>query len=245
MMFVDVEYRGTVSQVILYDVWDIADKEVVLPNLVLSEDVGKYVLFTDGTNVLTKLVHKTARYFNTTAGVFYRYDYVTVCRPKTKSSGYSGLRYCDEHFKVRHSTKNEREIAEKFISKQLPSTYPLSKRCRMLIIDKMQDTMKESGIDEKYIVSKLKKEVDSNKNRGADRIEAIKLLARIGGVEIGGMNTLPQKNTPLFAQFNTFTIQDHRRNMIDIPNRRELEKVIEISVEDSQQIQSVEIEDEA
>lgn len=234
MIIVEVPYRGISQEIVLYDIWDVKKEDIVLPPYVLSEDAGKYVLHTDGTNTLSKIHHKRGEYFNTTSGLFNRKDYLCLCRPRVRMSAYSGLLFFDEHIKLRRPNLRERQLADDFIENKFPRNRTLPKRCRLIVLTKLQEKMVSMGIDENYIVEKLKKEVDNTHNRGADRLEAIKILARIGGVEVGGLNTAQNKPPALFAQFNFNTIQDQRRNsgMVSLPDTKQLAEVIDVATED-------------
>jgi hypothetical protein len=81
----------------------------------------------------------------------------------------------------------------------------------MLLVDKLQDASKGKNIDEEWIVDRLYKEAVNSKSRGMERLEAIKILARINGVET-------ERHDPKFVSanvnFNQFTIQDQRRNAV-------------------------------
>jgi len=240
MMVLNLTYRDTIKEIVLLDVWDVTPDQIVLPNLALTEDVGKYVLFTDGSRMLSKLIHKGKKYLFTKANTLYRYDYISKCRPTGSNTQYSGLYSHHEHVSVRRPTQRERELAQEFIEGKTKRKLP--KRCILLVLTKLRERMKAMAVDENYIVDKLKKEVDNSKNRGADRIEAIKILARIGGVEIGGLNTVNNKPPAIFAQFNTLTIQDKRRlgnEVIELPESKELTKAVNAVITDAEVIESV------
>lgn len=234
MMIVEVPYRGISHQIVVYDLWDVKKEDIVLPQYVLSEDAGKYVLHTDGSNTLSKIHHKRGEYFNTTSGVFSIRDYLSLCRPRIKMSAYSGLLFFDEHIKLRRPNLRERQLAEDFVENRFPRNRTLPKRCRLIVLNKLQEKMDAMGIDESYIIEKLKKEADNVRNRGADRLEAIKILARIGGVEVGGLNTAQNKPPALFAQFNINTIQDQRRSsgVSCLPDTKQLAEVIDVACSD-------------
>lgn len=211
MMIVEIVYRGLPQQCALYDTWDVAPEDILTPQEVYSESVGKYALYTDGSRMLARVIHKRGHFFNTSSGLFHKLDYVSVCRPKVKMSGYSGLLFHHEHIKLRRPTEKERQLAHDFINNKYPKNHKLPKRCILIVLKDLQERMKSTFINAEWIIDKLKEEAENPKNRGADRIEAIKILCRVGGVEVGGLNTIQNKPTPLFAQYNNFTIQDQRR----------------------------------
>lgn len=243
MMIVEILYRGIPQQCVLYDIWDIPEEQIVLPHTVLTEDVGKYALYTDGSRMLAKIVHKRGIYFNTLCGLFHKYDYVHICRPKPRMSAYSGLLFHHEHVKLRRPNLKERQTAEAFLAKKLPSNKRLSKRCILLVLQLLQEHMNKKQINEEWIIDKLKKEAENPRNRGADRLIAITMLGRIGGIEMGVATTNKSKSPALFAQFNNYTIQDKRRknaqDTIDLPTRKDLESAIEVlpEIEDAEIIE--------
>ena len=103
--------------------------------------------------------------------------------------------------------------------------------------------MNKKQINEEWIIDKLKKEAENPRNRGADRLTAITMLGRIGGIEMGVATTNKSKSPALFAQFNNYTIQDKRRknaqDTIDLPTRKDLESAIEVlpEIEDAEIIE--------
>lgn len=228
MMYLSVEYRGKHEQVILYDLWDLAeDEEYVTPTeFRYPGDVGKFILYSDGSNMLSKYIHDRGDYIRGSGGLVHKWEYVSICRAKIAWAGYSGLYYAHEHIALRRPNERERRVAEGLLkNKHNPKDF-VTKRVAMLVLKELQKHLFEKDITEEWIIKQLKEEATKPKNRGADRLEAIKMLARIGGVEIGGIGQAPRGQTPLFQQFNIQTIQDQRREEIDIPGRNEIIEIV-------------------
>lgn len=210
MLILEITYNGTITTQVLLDPWDLKKDKILHPNMCMSEDAGKYVLFTDGSRVLAKLNSKSHQYLLTSNGVFYQNEYVLCCKPKKVGSMYSGLMHFDQHLMVHKPSKREQELlTEAFEGKRTSKS--LSPRVYAMLLEKLQTKLAAHGVDEEFIVKQLKDEATNPRNRGADRIEAVKVLARIGGVEVGGMTTTKQA-MPLFGNVqHNITIQDKRR----------------------------------
>lgn len=226
MMIVEVPYAESLYQAELYDTWDVDETEIVLPYYALSEDVRKYILFTDGTRFLARLLRKRRQYLITNVGTFDKFDYICICRAKRKYTMCSGLYARDEHIRVRRPSPREREIAEEFINGTY--TKKLPNRVKLMLINKLKEHMCALNITEKWVIERLIREADNLKGRGADRLEAIKILARIGGVEVGSPGTAGPRPLALFQQNNYGeTIQDIRRR--ELPTQQTLAKMIELA----------------
>ena len=62
----------------------------------------------------------------------------------------------------------------------------------MITQEKLQEQCERYKIDDKWVISRLYEEARNDKNKGFERLEAIKILARIMGVEIGSPMSLIQ-----------------------------------------------------
>ena len=156
-------------------------------------------------------------------------------------SAYSGL-LLTTNTSLRRPNLKERQTAVAFLAKKLPSNKRSSKSI-LLVLQRLQEHMNKKQINEEWIIDKLKKEAENSRNRGADRLTAITMLGRIGGIEMGVATTNKRKAPALFAQFNNYTIQDQRRkkaqDTIDLPTRKDLESAIEVlpEIEDAEIIE--------
>ena len=197
MMHIRVNYGSRSCVQVLYDIWDVDPADIVIPRNCVSEDTGKYLLFTDGSRMLTRILGKTHRFIITEVGMFYTNDYITQCIPKVKGTMYSGLFFCDESIHLHPPSKSEIKTFKEYFSGIKPKK-AISKRVEMLIISKIREELSNSGIDEAWIVERRKGEATNAKNRGADRIQALTILARAGGIEIGAVQ---QQRLPLLPFF--------------------------------------------
>lgn len=198
MMHIRVDYGERSHVQVLYDIWDVNPAHIVLPRECVSEDAGKFLLFTDGSRMLTRIFAKCHRYIVTENGLFYTNDYVTQCVPKTKGTMYSGLFFHDESLHLHPPTKKELAVYRDYFNGIMPAK-SVSKRVEMLILSKIRDEMKDQGIDEEWIIDRLKSEATNKKNRGADRLQAVTMLARAGGVEIGAVQSSKLPQLPFFS----------------------------------------------
>lgn len=188
------------------------------------EDVGKYLEFDDGSEWYTRITAVSGDAVRTEVGVFNKNDIVCVARLKVPGSQYSGLYRSDQHPLVFRPERKELERVRAFMRGEFKGK--LSRRELMITHEELKGELEVNGIDPNWIITKLKAEVNNARNRGFERIEAVKILARIGGVEIGENKCLaPKQQQPLFASFNVVTVQQQRR--LEIEEQRKLGQAIE------------------
>jgi len=113
------------------------------------------------------------------------------------------------------------------VNDTLPTGFTVSEREKKLAIDKLREEISIHGINEKWIIDKLKKMAANVNNRHA--MESIKVLARVAGIELNQPRVLGDGGgmVALFQQVNQGTIQQQRRQ--EIPNLRTLRKAIKIA----------------
>lgn len=219
MITLEVKYKTTTKTVRLFNKWDVTDEDIV-PRDVISEDrqKDKFVLYDDGWETYGRIKGRTTKAYVTETGIIKRFDYCSFARIQYPYTNYSGARCYDEHPVCRPYRRQEYLIAGKFIKTN--HKVSLTPRIRMLIKDKMVESLHAKGITEEFIVDKLLREIDNMRGRGADRLTALAMLSRTAGIELEKQTTgKVEMNNPLFQQFNMGTIQDQRRS---IPARKEL-----------------------
>lgn len=223
MITLEVKYKNQMTTVNLYNEWDVREEDVVDKKLIKKESQrGKYVEYDDGWNTYGKIKGATINAYVTETGIVKRKDYCSFCRVQYPYTNYSGARSYDEHPFSRPFRRQEYLEAGKFVKTN--QKVHLTPRIKMIIKDRIEEMLGNYKVDADFIVSKLVREADNMRGRGTDRIEAIKILARMSGVELekqaksdnGGM-------APLFFQMNNFTIQEQRRA---IPSNSELTEIV-------------------
>lgn len=184
----------------------------------------KWIRFEDGSELYTKVRSVTRKAFITEAGVYKRGDYYSPSRIQYPFTNYSGARRYDEHKLSRPYRRKEYLLAGQFIKTN--NKVSLTPRMRMIVKDRLNEIAEDHGIDADWIIGKLKKEAENMRSRGADRIEAIKLLARTRGAELERQTHQVTMNQPLFQQINGGTIQEQRR-IQKPPSRKELKGILD------------------
>ncbi|MFA7030359.1 MAG: hypothetical protein WC179_08800 [Candidatus Cloacimonadaceae bacterium] len=227
MIELEVKYKNNKATVRQFNEWDIENKEDIVDPLIIKVESqkDKYVLLNDGWGLYARILSKTTKSFVTETGVVKRGDYCRFSRVQYPYTNYSGAKSYDEHKLSRPYRRQEYLVAGKFLKTNHKIT--LTPRIKMCIQERIQRTLSDRGIDVEWVTDRLIREADLMKNRGADRIEAVKLLSRLSGVELekqtGPTITM---NQPLFQQFNAGTIQNQRRQ---IPSKKELNQQIELA----------------
>ena len=213
MITLEVKYKNQATTVNLYNEWDI-DKEDVIDKKIITKQSqrGKYVLYDDGWGLYGRVKGATINAYVTESGIIKRKDYCSFSRVQYPYTNYSGSRSYDEHPLSRPFRRVEYLQAGSFIKTN--NRVKLTPRIKMLVKDKIEDMLGKFNVDAEFIISKLVREADHMRGRGTDRIEAIKCLARLQGVELEKQTRAADTGpTPLFMQFNTLSIQDQRRQL--------------------------------
>jgi len=224
MIKLEVKYKNRVRTLTLYHKWDINEDDIIQRQEGLDlENKGKYLELECGYGLYTKIKSITYNAYVTEIGVIKKKDYRTVTRVQYPNTNYSGSLSYEEHPISRRYRRQEYLVAGKFIKTN--HKVSLTPRIRMLIKDKLVESMRAKGVTEDYIIDKLLREVDNMRGRGADRLQALSMLARTAGVELEKQATARvEVNQPLFQQFNMGTIQDKRR---EISTSKELREEID------------------
>jgi len=210
MINIEVKYRNGLRIAQVYNKWDIPhESSIVYAKDATSEDAGKLLAFDDGSEWFTRILRVDGSRIFTDCGVFNKTDIVTCSRIKYSMSTYDGANYHDHHPIFRGYTNAEMERSTKYIS---GNRIKLTKREQMLTAQQLADAATENfGIDADWLLKRIIQVADNTKTRGADRLEAIKILSRIAGAEIG-TPIVGKNNIPLFGNLTVLSIQDKRRS---------------------------------
>jgi len=213
MITLEVKYRTTTKTVRLFNSWDVTDEDIVPRDIItMDRQKDKYVLYDDGFDTYGRIKGRTTKAYVTETGIIKRFDYCSFVRIQYPYTNYSGAKCYDEHPICRPYRRMEYLAAGTFIKTN--KKVSLTPRIRMLIKDKMVESLRSKGITEEFIVDKLLREIDNMRGRGADRLTALAMLSRTAGIELEKQTASKvEMNQPLFQQFNMGTIQDQRRNV--------------------------------
>jgi len=217
-MQIEVKYREKTKIVDVYHQWDIKKDEIVGVKAT-KKDIGKYFEFDDGSGWFSKIIGVTPLAVRTEICIVRVADYVHMSKVQYPQTSYSGAYKTEEHDFVREFNRPEHRCVYRLMHEQ-PIKY-LTKRIKMLTVKKLQDKLKSNGVDENFIVGLLVNAA----SKGNEKVKAIGMLARIGGV-----NLEPQLSPPgikgMFVQ-NNLTIQNQRRNeMEELPAGTSLKAMI-------------------
>ena len=195
---------------IVLNKWDVKGLPTVKCKDAKYEDAGKLLEFDDGSEWYSPIIGVSGDAVRTEVGVFNKNDIVCVSRIKIPGTQYSGLYRSEQHILVYRPERSEYERVNAFLGGTFKGK--LSRRELMITAERLRVKCEEKNIDEDWIIGRLIREADSFKNKGFERLDAIKILARIMGSEIGGQLPQQKGQVPLFGQVNIMTIQDKRRS---------------------------------
>jgi len=214
MTTLKVKYKNQTQLVQVLNKWDINGREIVNLHDVTWNDVGKLLELDDGSEWYTPIIAFKGNTVRTDIGCFNRRDLCTISVVRLRGTQYSGLYRSDQHLAVVPPSNYEYQRVEAFFNNQFKGQ--LSKRELMITQEKLQEQCERYKIDDKWVISRLYDEARNDKNKGFERLEAIKILARIMGVEIGSPMPTNTNSQPLFANINVLSIQDQRRQQVNL-----------------------------
>jgi len=228
MLQILTQYNGRRKLVKVYQEWDIDGEEVVEFADCTAADKGKLARFTDGSGWFVRVLGCSDLAVKTEAGTFRKADVVQCSKIKWPGGNYSGVPSADEHPGVRPYTRREKAFATRLINGTLGDK-KVTKRIRMLTMEKLSETAEKYGVDEDWVVSKFHEMAENT--RGKHAFQAVVTLARMRGVELN-QTTKDDGKRPmgLFQQNNFYagTIQEARRR--EIPTKSDLKGMIPESV---------------
>jgi len=205
MIMFKVLYNGKEYDVPVYHRYDL-DKErgITTWEDCTKQDVGKYIMFDDGSELYTIVHGCNHSVVRTEAGSFRREDIRHLCVPKYKYSNYSGTISKDEHPLVRGYTKGEKALATRLAGGEKVKF--ISNRVKMLCLDNIRNEINQlTGGDkeatEKHIAKTI---VRVSMGNGMPALKACEMIAIANDTNL---TDAPMKkeigNKPLFEQIGS------------------------------------------
>jgi len=209
-----VQYLSRTTVLKIYHRNDLRDDQISDP-IPTSKDIGKYYHYQDGSNWCAQIIAVRPAYFRTILGICRRADIVIQSKINYPGTNYCGCFKHDTSFHLQKATLLERKQVSDIIKlTKFPKI--ISDRVRVMLLSTIQEECKNKGIDETWVVDRLISEADNQKNRGIERIEAVKIIARLNGIE-------PERQDPRFVQNNNYlgvqnnlSLQDQRRQSVPV-----------------------------
>ena len=211
MLKIAVHYLDLTHLITIYHRQDLSDEQIA-SDQPTHEDLGKYYGFKDGSQWYAKVIMVRPKYFRTTIGLHRRADIVIQSKIYFTNSCYCGCLQQDTSFKIRRPSQSERkQLADIFKYNKFPRV--VTGRVRAMLLDKLQDECRKLNIDESFIIERLHDEATNAKNRGIERIEAVKILARLNSIETERQDQRFVTNNN-FLGIQQMNIQDQRRKTV-------------------------------
>lgn len=172
--------KTTSKELIYYHIWDIDPKDIIEEvRYAKKSDKGKYAKLDDGSELYVLIKDVTNTVIRTTAGLFRRWDLVYCSVPKDPDQSVCGIDPSDIHPLVRGYTMTERRIAKQLI--QHPNEVAvLSKRVKMLTMEKIKQQCETRGIEETEIIDLI---IDTAKDKGLHFKWSMTLLMSAFGMD--------------------------------------------------------------
>lgn len=201
MVELSLRYKEKVVTAYLWEQYtDDIDEDLIVRDWISCNklDVGKYIAFDDGSNMLAKIIGVTDEAIRTEVGVFRREDIVHCCIPKFPNTNYSGVMSKEEHYLVRPYSPREKGTATRLLKgEDIPSKF-ITDRIKMLSLNRMREEADKQGLSEQMLIDIAMKGVQDYKGKNCPFF--FKVLARLSEIDIE--KPTPQidpKNGPIFA----------------------------------------------
>ena len=246
------------TMVTLYNQWDIDDVsdksilDVSVPvniSTVECREKPYFFKYRDGFNIYARIHDASYTRIRTSGGV---YTFDTTLKNKLKyvfpsfeCSGwvkkldtiYAGVTHKDADFALKPLTQNEQKIIDAFISRRISTIAGRYGRIRHMISEELKKSLEKEGIGEDFIAKELIN-IAKNGRRDQDKIEVLKIMARIQGSELeqekAAAKELPGPS-PMFLLFNGDTIQNNRRRLAtgeELAEARDFANAIDVKCEE-------------
>jgi len=213
MIQLEVTYKQNLKLIEIPHVWDIPEEQKVYDaHAITKDDKGKYYVFDDGSNWCSRIFSVSPTVVRTYLCVVRRDDYIHQAKIHYPYTSYSGVKQTEEHHLIRAYTVGERKVSDLIVSGQKDMEV-MTPRVKMLTMEKLGNSMVERGLGQDFIIDSLKNAAV----KGNEKIKAIKILARILGVELEPNEMGGGKGNT----YNNLTIQDQRRQGLLTTERRE------------------------
>lgn len=175
-----IEYQLENKRIQLLHQWDLEPMvEIVDIRTCTYTDVGKYIKYTDGSGLYTKIVSVSGSVIGTESGLLRRFDIIQQAMPKGRWCNYSGVAPNYEHPLVRPFTNQEKGLATRSIKGE--EIKYLTPRVKMAIMLQLQQAADAQGWTPEQ---GIKNYVRISKGNGAPAILANDRLMVVHGVDV-------------------------------------------------------------
>jgi hypothetical protein len=144
-----------------------------------KSDIGKYVKLDDGSQLYVRIEGVTNHVIKTNCGMYRRWDLVHVSHPRDPETSVCGIKPANVHPLVRGYTISEKSLVERILQNP-DGNYNMSKRVKMLTLDKINERMKHKKMDEDELVDLI---IESARDMGMHFKWSMTLLMRAKGMD--------------------------------------------------------------
>lgn len=164
MITFEVACNKTTRIVTFYDEWDVDKSKVVHPLYAKRNDIGKFIRFTDGSNLYGKIIAAMRDVIVTTGCAVIRNDVVYIAIPKVITNIYGVYNIGEVNTLVRTPTNRENVRANLFIGGNMEG-HKLTKRERLVVKEKLENELVKLDANAEWMALRLKEEADEPNGR--------------------------------------------------------------------------------
>lgn len=183
----EIKTKNSIKTLTFYNEWDVKQEDVFDPAEVSYKHIGKYIKFTDGSNLYAKVIGVSKKLIVTSACMLRRRELVHIAIPLIYQNIY-GIPYNDAvNPAVRSYNIFERRKVDVFMNGNIGANM-LTDRERMLVKEKLAKALDDLGTNADWIAKRLKEEAD--KPNGRNFAFALSAIAKQYDVDL---TTPPEK----------------------------------------------------
>ena len=198
-----LKYKNKEKYVTVYHRWDIDEGSIVTRDTVNKESVGCYYEFDDGSGWYSIIRGVSDMAVRTELRVVRRNDYIHQSIPNFPGTNYSGAFKREEHKAIMPYKHQEFFYANRLIAGY--NVKYITPRIKMIALEKLKQKLIDQGVNEQWIADNLVKLFES-KGTIRDKLDVIKSISRIHGMEIDRPLLPSGGKAPLLQQFNQFNL---------------------------------------
>jgi len=206
----NVRVLGKTHVIKLYHRWDVADF-IVNWETITEKSVGSYVMFDDGSELITKIIGFNKLAVRTEAGVFKKTDIIHICNPKAPKTAYSGMYGNREHLLVRPLGRQEKALITRYIGgEQLKKVTP---RILAGARDRANVELARQGMSVEEATSLL---IQIARKPGNKQLDAVRDIFRFYSIDTQKVKEESKGGAGLFADIEQANIVTDNDSIDDI-----------------------------
>ena len=216
MVVYGIKYNGKIELAVIYDSWDIPDKNhQIISKIknVTKDDVGMYLKLNDGSKQFVKILGVYKNRINTSSGLYYSNETICMVNPRIPGTEYCGAKIGEESLDVVPAKEDELKAVEELV-KTGKTEQRVTKRISAMTAEEIKDYIKTKGYDEKSVIDKTLDLAFGKTNQHT--INALKAIDKVLCTEIYNDKKESERLPSLASRFGLTSIRNNRMQIAEV-----------------------------